>query len=151
MTRTILVVEDGVEYIDAFRRLAAGAEPVAWLHARDAAGARDLLERHRVDAIFLDVVFDRTEPGRLVGDGDALAARFGSDRERRNDHLARQQGFYVLAALAATIEAGTRVLLAHDFSGEPTRLEALRRSVPGLEGVAEAATTTEVLRRLLAP
>jgi hypothetical protein len=151
VTRTILVVEDGTEYLDAFRRLASGGESVEWLHARDAGAARDLLARHRVDGIFVDVVFDRTAPERLAGDGPALAERYGNDRARRREHLARQQGFYVLAALAPSIGAETRVVLAHDFSGEEIRLEALRRSVPTLEGVAESATTSHVLRRLLAP
>ena len=66
--RAVLVVEDGTEYVDAFRRLAPESADVEWLHAADAAAARAVLAGRKVDAIFLDVVFDRTPPDRLVGD-----------------------------------------------------------------------------------
>ena len=150
MSRVVLVVEDGAEYLDAFRRLSVAAEPVEWLHAADAAEAREILSRRRVDAVFLDVVFDRTPPDRLVGGGAALDARFSADPAARRAHLARQQGFYLLHELAAGLPPGTAVVLAHDFSAEPARLEALRAAVPGLEGTPESATTTQILARLLA-
>lgn len=135
--RTVLVVEDGTEYVDAFRRLAAEGSEVELLHASDAAAARQILSGRRVDAIFLDVVFDRTPPDKLAG-----------DRARGNDSLARNQGFYVLADLAPLIAPGVRVLLAHDFSSHPARLAVLRERVPGLEGVAESAGITQVMGRL---
>jgi DNA-binding NarL/FixJ family response regulator len=150
VSRVILIIEDGTEYLDAFRRLADAAEPVEWLHAADAGQARDVLARRRVDAVFLDVVFDRTAPERLAGGGAGLDARFPGDPAGRLGHLARQQGFYVLRELAASLPRGSRVVLAHDFTDEPARLAALREAVPRLEGVAESATATEILRLLLA-
>ena len=137
--RAVLVVEDGTEYVDAFRRLAGKSAGVELLHAAGAAAARAIVAGRRVDAIFLDVVFDRTPPEDLVG-----------DRGRGLEHLARNQGFYVLAELAPLIGSGVPVLLAHDFSNQAARLAALRQKVPGLEGVAEGDTTTRVLERLLA-
>jgi hypothetical protein len=136
--RVVLVVEDGTEYVDAFRRLAAEGSEVELLHAPDAASARQILSGRRVDAIFLDVVFDRTPPEKLAG-----------DRARGNDYLAQNQGFYVLADLAPLIASGVRVLLAHDFASHPARLAALQERVQGLEGVAESAGINQVMGRLL--
>jgi hypothetical protein len=137
--KTVLIVEDGTEYRDAFRRLSPeGARgSVEWLHAPNAAAARRLLDEHRVDAIFLDVVFDRTPAGDLVGSG----ADPGS--------LAARQGFYVAAALAPDIPRGVRVLLAFDFADDPGRLAALRRTIPALEGVAEGEPASRLVERLL--
>ncbi|MGE5414862.1 MAG: hypothetical protein ACM3NW_11840 [Syntrophomonadaceae bacterium] len=146
----VLVVEDGAEYLDAFRRLAGPAEPIEWLHAADGAAARDVLARRRVDAGFLDVVFDRTPPERLLGAGAEVGRRFAGDEARLREHLARQQGFYVLGEIASALPVPARVVLAHDFSAEPARLAALRATVPRLEGVAESATASEILRLLLA-
>jgi hypothetical protein len=147
--RTILVVEDGTEYVDAFRRLAPEGAAVEWLHAQDAAAARCLLGDRQVDAIFLDVVFDRTPPDALVGDLESLIARYSGDRGRALAHLADNQGFYVAADLAPAIPPGVRVLLAYDFTPDPARLAALRESVPGLEGVEEGVTASTLVRRLL--
>ena len=148
--RAILVVEDGTEYADAFRRLGGDSPEAEWLHAPDAGAAKEILGRRSVDAVFLDVVFDRTPPDRLVGDAGAETQRFGGDRARALEHLARNQGFYVLDALAPAIPRGTRVLIAHDFTSQPGRLEALREKVPALEGVAESSGIGEVLERLRA-
>ncbi|HTR04631.1 MAG TPA: hypothetical protein VMN82_15705 [Thermoanaerobaculia bacterium] len=146
--RAVLVVEDGTEYRDAFVRLGGGDASLELLAAGDAAAALGILAARPVDAVFLDLVFDRTPPERLVGETAALAARFDGDRERLLDHLARNQGYYVLAALAPHLPAGVLVLLAHDFAAEPERLAALRASVPRLDGVGEAETATRILDRL---
>lgn len=148
-SRVVLVVEDGSEYVDALSGLAAGGLPVELLHAQDAEAARAVLSRRCVDAVFLDVVFDRTAPEKLAGDLGALIARFSGDRARALDALARNQGFYLLSELAPLIPAGAPVLLAHDFSGDPQRLEALRKTVPSLQGVEESSTISRVLERLL--
>lgn len=147
-TPVVLVVEDGTEYTEAFGRLSGDVGPVELLRASHAADAQATLAARRVDAVFLDVVFDRTPPESLVGDREELGSRFGGDRGRVTEHLALHQGFYILAELARSIPAGTPVLLARDFSSEPGRLAALRTAVPGLEGVPESATTTQILRRL---
>jgi hypothetical protein len=144
----VLVVEDGTEYTEAFGRLAGDVGPVDLLHASHAAEARAVLAQRRVDAVFLDVVFDRTPPERLVGNREELDRRFAGDPARAIEHLAFHQGFYILAELGPSIPSGAPVLIAHDFSSEPGRLAALRTGVPGLDGVPESATTTQILRRL---
>jgi hypothetical protein len=145
----VLIVEDGTEYADAFRRLAPEGAAVEWLRAADAAAARRILAEHAVDAVFLDVVFDRTPVEALAGDREALAARFAGDRGRALTHLAAHQGFYVAAELAPLIPPGVRVLLAYDFTADPARLAALRESIPGLDGVEEGTSASRLVQRLL--
>ena len=72
---TLLVVEDGREYSEAFERLAAsGARPVRILRAESLAKARAALESGGVAGVFLDVVFDRVSGEELTGPlGDLLA------------------------------------------------------------------------------
>ena len=147
--REVLVVEDGVEYVEGFERLASarGLE-IAFSRARDLASALAALASHRPDAVFLDVVFDRTPEERLAGDAEALVARFGGDRARAVRHLATHQGYYILDALAPML-TGLTVVLAYDFAVEPQRLEALRRRVPGLSGLQDGASLSQALELML--
>jgi DNA-binding NtrC family response regulator len=137
--RAVLVVEDGSEYRDAFRRLAPAGEDVEWLHAPDAAAARAILAARRVDAVFIDLVFDRTPVEALEG-----------DPSRPLEHRVRNQGFYVLDAVAAAIPEEAPVLIAYDFASQPARLNALRQVCPRLEGVPESSGAATILARLLA-
>jgi hypothetical protein len=147
--RTLLIVEDGTEYREAFRRLTPAGGEVELLHARDGAAARRILRERRVDAVFLDVVFDRTPAEDLEGDLDALLPRFGGDRGRAIAHLAAHQGFYIARALAPDLPAGAPVAIAWDGTAEPGRLAALRESLPQLSGVPEGTPLSEVLASLL--
>lgn len=147
--RRILVVEDGNEYVEAFRRLAPAPGGTELLHAPNAGEAWRLIAEAPVEAVFLDVVFDRTPPERLTGDLDALLARFAGDRSRALEHLARNQGFYIAGELAPLLPRGVPVLIAFDFSSDPARLAALRERLPALDGVADGETATEILARLL--
>jgi len=144
----ILVVEDGTEYTDAFRNLAA--TPLELVRASDLEEARRVLAGRAVDAVFLDVVFDRTPPGTLTGDRDELIRRFGGDRPRAERHLAENQGFYLLAELAPVLPTGIPVVLAYDFSAEPGRLAALRKTWERLVGLPDGTPVTQVLDSLLA-
>ena len=147
----VLVVEDGREYVDGFTRLAEarGAE-AAFVRAGSLAEARRALGEGRPDAVFLDVVFDRTPEADLAGDLDALVARHGGDRAAAVRHLATHQGFYVLDALADALE-GVRVVLAYDFTGEEKRLASLRERIPGLSGLPDGASLGAALEDLLVP
>jgi len=147
--KRILVVEDGTEYVTAFERLARPGAEVSFVRATDLDEALAALAGERVDAVFLDVVFDRIPAERLAGDLDALIARFGGDRPRAERHLADHQGFYLLDALAPQLASGLPVVLAHDFSGEPERYAALAKRVPGLVGLPDGATATVALGLLM--
>ena len=147
--RLVLVVEDGSEYVEGFERLAsARGLGIAFSRARDLESARAALAPHGPDALFLDVVFDRTPEDRLVGDAEALVARFGGDRARAVSHLATHQGFYVLDALASFLPR-IPVVLAYDFAAEPQRLEALRERVQGLRGLPDGTSLSAALDLLL--
>ncbi|HKC24802.1 MAG TPA: hypothetical protein VKF32_08655 [Thermoanaerobaculia bacterium] len=150
MTR-LLVVEDGREYTEAFRALAPRLHPspLVLVRAGDLAEAEAHLGGPPFDAVFLDVVFDRTPPERLAGDAAPLIARFDGDRARATRFLAEHQGFYLLDALTARLDSGVRVVLAHDFSAEPQRLQTLRERVSGLRGLPDGASATDALRLLL--
>ena len=147
--RRVLVVEDGREYTDGFVRLAAARGAAAeFVRAGGLAEARAVVAEGRPDAVFLDVVFDRTPEEDLAGDLDALIARHGGDRAAAVRHLATNQGFYLLDALADTL-AGVRVVLAYDFTGEEKRLASLRARVPGLSGLPDGSSLGAALEDLL--
>ena len=118
------------------------------MRAGSLAEARNALGHGKPDAVFLDVVFDRTPEADLAGDLDALVARYGGDRARAVRHLATHQGFYVLDALADEL-AGVRVVLAYDFTGEEKRLASLRERFPGLSGLPDGASLGAALEDLL--
>jgi hypothetical protein len=139
-------VEDGTEYADAFREMSA--TPLEIVRAADLEEARRALANRAVDAVFLDVVFDRTAPEKLAGDREELIRRFGGDRPRAERHLAETQGFYLLSALAPLLPKGTRVVLAYDFSAEPERLAALRGKCSGLSGLPDGTPISAVLENL---
>jgi hypothetical protein len=131
--KVLLVIEDGCEYVDAFTRLAPASRDVELLAAPDAAAARRLLAERRVDGVFLDVDFSRTPAERLLPGG------------------ARDQGFRIASALAPLFAPGVPIVIAHDFTLEPERLEALRERVPLLEGIVDGTPISRVLERLTAP
>jgi CheY-like chemotaxis protein len=137
--RRLLVVEDGTEYAEFARLFLSGWEIVA---TRSGAEAIASLAAGPVDAMLLDLRFERADPSTRLGDVAATAARlFAGDRERAVRHLAEQQGTLVLAALRA---AGCDVpaVFVHDFP--PRRLENLRRmygrvgAVPSFDAAAIA-------------
>ncbi len=147
--RRVLVVEDGREYVEGFARLAAvRSADAAFVRAGSLAEARAALAERAPDAVFLDVVFDRTPESELAGDLDALVARHGGDRARAVRHLATHQGFYILDALAAELR-GVRVVLAYDFTGEEKRLASLQERFPGLSGLPDGASLAASLDFLL--
>ena len=161
--RTVLVIEDGTEYTDAFRNLGSGAtfgvsgritpkdapDPLELVRAADFEEARRVLAERAVDAVFLDVVFDRIASEALVGDREGLIRRFGGDRRRAERHLAENQGFYLLNELAPLLPDGIPVVIAYDFSAEPERLAALRRRCAQLSGLADGTPISAVLESLL--
>ena len=107
-----------------------------------------MLAEHAVDAVFLDVVFDRIAPERLAGDREELIRRFGGDRARAERHLAENQGFFLVDELAPLVPAGIPVVLAYDFSAEPGRLAVLREKCATLSGIADGAPISTVLTSL---
>ncbi len=151
MTRRVLVIEDGLEYGEAFARLSKGSDPpVEIVRLSRLEEARGVLKAGRIAAVFVDVVFDRVPGEELAGPLPDLVARFGGDRPRAVRHLAENQGFYLLDALAPELR-DIPVVLAWDFSAEPGRLAALRERIPRLSGLPDGASAGEALALLLGP
>jgi hypothetical protein len=121
--KQLLVIEDGNEY-EEFARLFLGAH-FQILVARRAVDAIACLRAEPVDALLIDLRFDRAAEADLVGDVKGTAARlFGDDRERALRHLQDQQGVLILAELR-TAGFRQRAVFIHEFL--PLRMENLRR------------------------
>lgn len=139
--RRLLVIEDGTEY-EEFARLFLGRE----FEVRAAHSATEALRlASEVDALLIDLRFDRAPAAALVGDVTSTAERlFAGDRERALRHLQDNQGVLILAALR---QAGhtQRAVFVHEFAER--RLDNLR----GLYGDVQAVPNFDAgtLRRAL--
>ena len=135
---TLLVIEDGTEYAE-FARLFLGAD-VEVVAARSLAEALSACSAGRIDAMLVDLRFERAPRETLVGDPDDVARRlFAGDRERALRWIKDQQGTVVLGELR---RAGhmQRAVFVHDFP--PQRLANLKKlygdvdAVPGFDAEA---------------
>lgn len=111
----LLVIEDGSEYAE-FARLFLADRFVVHA-AQDAAQALAVLSRAPIDALLVDLRFERSARERLVGDVEGTAARlFGGDLGRALGYLRDHQGALVLAELR---RAGHRqpAVFVHEFAG----------------------------------
>jgi ActR/RegA family two-component response regulator len=96
---TLLIVEDGDEYLEFFERHLLGYR---LLQAHDAASAVEHLESWAVDVIVMDLRFDRLERERLVGDVLEISrTRFGQDNDLTQAwrYMADNQGYLILRKL----------------------------------------------------
>lgn len=144
--RALWVVEDGHEYEEFARVFLADSFTITSCHSARAA-LQLLRDGVPVDALLLDLRFERSPAEDLEGDVDGLAARrFGGDRARALRHLQDQQGTVVLAQLR---EAGCVVpaVFVHDFP--PRRLANLRRMYGRVSAVPRF--DAEAIRAALAP
>ena len=141
---SILIVEDGDEYLDSLRGLRAAC---FWLQAKSARAATDMLASHDVAGAVLDMRFDRSPRERLCGDLAAVTRQLGGDGERAWRYLAQHQGLFVLAELRAMGWAGP-VLIAYDFTRELRRFEALRRTYAPLDWIGDDANADTWQRKL---
>lgn len=148
--RHLLIVEDGSEYSEFAQLWLAGAFAVRT--ARSAAQALALLATPPpVDALLIDLRFDRAPAADLVGDVDGTAQRmFGGDRARALRYVQDQQGALILGELRARGHHQP-ALFVHDFP--PRRLENLRRLYGAVDAVPsfDAAAIRRALTRPPAP
>jgi len=109
--RKLLVIEDGDEYEEFARLFLADRFEIVAAHS-----AAEALERvEGIDAMLIDLRFERARSADLLGDVDDTATRlFASDRERAMRWLKDQQGTLILGALR---EAGHHqpAVFVHDF------------------------------------
>ena len=149
MTVQVLVVEDGTEYSDTLGRFLTGDGAFRFVRAGSGAAALAALGTPGAsfDVVFLDMRFDRTPEGELLGDPVAAADRFNGDAVQARRFLEDHQGNYILAALR---EAGhaVPVLMSYDFSAEPRRWANLRARYGPVDFLVDVASPTEVAGRL---
>ncbi len=138
---TVLIIEDGDEYLDNLSRFVPGPN---YLQAHNCEAALKILREQSVDIIYLDMRFDRIPEDELVGDHLAVTRQQNGDPDRAWKHLKINQGLYILATLRDTGHGGMPIVLAYDFSGEMRRLEHLRKIYTGLEWVSDAVTPREI-------
>jgi hypothetical protein len=142
---TVLIVEDGDEYLDNLTHFAPGPR---YIQAHSGAQALALLASQPVALIYLDMRFDRIAETDLLGDRDLVARSQGRDAVRITRYLARNQGLYILEALRAAGHTQLPVILAYDFSSEPRRFAHLSKVHPSLTWVPDAITPDEIRSRL---
>lgn len=141
----MLVVEDGREYEEFARTFLGDRFEVVTAHS--AAEALATLARESVDALLVDLRFERAPAEALVGDVDATAKRlFGGDRARALRWIKDQQGTLVLAEIRKAGFA-QRAVFVHDFPADRLRnlgkLYGDVRAVPGFDASAIAALFAE--------
>lgn len=141
----VLIIEDGSEYIETMRRfLSDGFE---WERAGSGPAGLARLKQPGIEAVFLDMRFDRAPEGELLGDVAQVADRFSGDVVQARRFLEDHQGAYVLAALR---DAGCTlpVVLSYDFSAEPRRWERLASRFGPVRFLPDNASPADVRRAL---
>lgn len=119
----LLVIEDGDEYEEFARLFLADRYDVVAAHT--AAEALGAAAEHPIDAMLIDLRFERARDEDLIGDIGATAARlFAGDHARAARWLKEQQGTLILGELREAGHAQPAVFV-HDFP--PRRLANLRK------------------------
>ena len=143
---TVLIVEDGDEYLDSLSRYVPGP---SYAQAKSGGDALTRLGAEPVHLVYLDMRFDRIDPALLIGDLQATLRSVAGNLRRAHERLARDQGLHILAALREHGHGALPVILAHDFGREPQRFEHLSRVHPSLTWVPDDVTPEEIQARML--
>lgn len=138
----LLVIEDGNEY-EEFARLFLSDhfEHVVPVHS-----AKEALEAAAgVDAMLIDLRFERATDEQLIGDADDIAVRlFAGDRGRAARWRKEQQGTLILGELRKAGHAQPAVFV-HDF---PPRRLANLRSLYGKVAAVPSFDASAIVREL---
>lgn len=143
----VIVIEDGSEYTETLSRFLS--EGFSWVRAGSGPEGLEMLGGGGFDAVFLDMRFDRVEPGQLLGDFDATADRFNGDPVQAQQFLEDHQGLFVLAAIR---EAGLSipVLISYDFDAEPSRWERIAARQGPVDYLPDNASPADIASKLRA-
>ena len=145
MKYSVLIVEDGHEYIDRAQQFLS--EDFEFTRAGHGAQALELLRELAFDLVYLDMNFNRVESSELFGPRDELAERFGGDFVQAERFLESHQGVYVLAGLREAGH-GMPVLMSYDFSVEPKRWAHLQGRYGPIAYLGDNEGPDEVRRAL---
>lgn len=149
MKHTVLIVEDGDEYLENLTRFVSGP---SYVQTHSGAAAIDALQTQDIDLVYLDMRFDRIPREDLLGDHAVATREHNGDPVRGWRYLENNQGLFILNAMHQAGFGTTPVILAYDFSREAGRLAHLRKRYPRLEWVHDAVTPDEIralMRQLL--
>ncbi len=134
----LLVIEDGSEYSEFAKALLSSNYVV--YQAQSGSQALDILGRESIDALLIDLRFDRLPQSALLGDVTETAARlYAGDKQRALRYLQDQQGILILAEARRRGQHQPAVFV-HDFPGR--RLLNLRKlygnvsAVPSFDAAA---------------
>ena len=144
--RTVLIAEDGDEYLENLSRFVPGP---TYVQVRSGAAAVEQLGAGHVDLIYLDMRFDRIPRADLLGDHAQATREHNGDPIRGWRHLENNQGLFVLNAVHSAGYGEVPIILAYDFSRELGRLKRLRRRYPQLDWVHDAVTPAEIRQKML--
>jgi hypothetical protein len=140
-TLTVLIVEDGDEYLENLSRFVAGPR---YVQAHSGAEALSILAREEVDLVYLDMRFDRIPLGDLLGDHAKATRDHNGDPARAWRYLQNNQGLFILNHLSANGYREKAFILAYDFSREERRFAFLQQNHPRLGWVSDAVTPDEI-------
>lgn len=150
MILRVLVIEDGTEYVDGLTRFAAGGDVVFERAGSGPQALARLSGTPAIDAVVLDMRFDRAPPSELLGDASEVAEqRFNGDAVAARRHLEDHQGLYVLSALRQSGYA-LPVVLSYDFGPEPKRWERLKARYAPVDYAGDDAGPADLAARVLA-
>ncbi|MBK6916119.1 MAG: hypothetical protein IPH07_01845 [Deltaproteobacteria bacterium] len=143
----VLVVEDGDEYVTNLSTFVS--EGIHYRQAKSGALACRMVSEQHTDLVYLDMRFDRTPEGELLGNMVELVARFNGDVARARRFQQDNQGLFVLRALRESGWSGP-VILSYDFGPEERRFRTLSERDPALgycPDYADANTIRTVILR----
>lgn len=144
MTALWLIVEDGAEYLERFRRFGGGE--LRFIHASSLSAAEAAIAAESPAGLLFDLDFRRTPPAQLIDEHGASAAHLPAAEQRR---LAQQQGIYILLALRKRGNALPAVLCADLDDAEQRRY--LEETLAPLTIVGSSESLREILHHLRDP
>lgn len=142
----VLIVEDGDEYLTNLSTFVS--EGFSYRQAHSGSDACRMVGESPTDLVYLDMRFDRTPEGELLGNMVDLVARFNGDISRARRFQQDNQGLFVLRALRESGWSGP-VILSYDFGPEERRFRALSARDPHLAYCPDYADATTIRAAIL--
>lgn len=144
MSALWLIVEDGNEYLDRFRRF--GGPDLRFANAASLAATEAAIATDAPAGLLFDLDFRRTPADALIDENGASAFALPAAEQRR---LAQQQGIYILLALRRRGIALPAVLCADLEDDEQRRY--LAATLAPLTIVGSSESLREILGHLRDP
>ena len=142
-SQTILVVEDGDEYMDVLSRFVGGYR---YIQTHDGSAALAVLRSEEIAAVYLDMRFDRVPHEVLLGDIQKVSDKFSGDRERAWKFLEKNQGLYILNHLCGNGYSHIPMVLSHDFSAQSARWQHLSNTHKNLSWLSDTVAPLDIKR-----